>query len=125
MTMRAKWKRAKSKAKRQAVDRSLHPVVGDPWVYEEEVWTASDWWLRHFNKEFWSIEGMIRTPSSGYTRPEVVGVASEMYAQGIVDAHNAAMREMRERIANPSHHAPPLGGGSVHGVVLRPNVLQP
>ena len=27
MTMRAKWKRAKSKAKRQAVDRSLHPVV--------------------------------------------------------------------------------------------------
>ena len=26
---------------------------------------------------------------------------------------------------NPSHHAPPLGGGSVHGVVLRPNVLQP
>ena len=86
--------------KRQVVDRSLHPVVGDPWVYEEEVWTASDWWLRHFNEEFWSIEGMIRTPSSGFTRPEVVGVASEMYAQGIVDAHNAAMREMRERIAN-------------------------
>ena len=88
------------RGKRQAVDRSLHPVVGDPWVYEEEVWTASDWWLRHFNEEFWSIEGMIRTPSSGFTRPEVVGVASEMYAQGIVDAHNAAMREMRERIAN-------------------------
>ena len=30
MTMRAKWKRAKSKAKRQAVDRSLHPVVQIP-----------------------------------------------------------------------------------------------
>jgi hypothetical protein len=84
----------------------VNPIVGDSWEYEEEVWTAEEWTLEHFNDEYWSIIGMIRTPSTGDTRPEVVGVASEMYAQGIVDAHNAAIRELRARTANASLSLP-------------------
>ena len=86
--------------RKAAVPGTVGAVVGDPWEYEEEVWTAEDWWLEHFNKEWWSIMGMIRTPSTGDTRSEVVGVASDMYAQGIVDAHNTAMQEMRDLTAN-------------------------
>jgi len=86
--------------RKAAVPGTVGAVVGDSWEYEEEVWTAEDWWLEHFNEEWQSIMCMIRTPSTGDTRPEVVGVASDMYAQGIVDAHNTALRELRERIAN-------------------------
>jgi len=83
----------------------MNALVGDSWEYEEEVWTAEEWTLEHFNEKYWSIIGMIRTPSTGDTRPEVVGVASEMYAQGIVDAHNAAIRELRDRSANVTEQA--------------------
>jgi len=43
---------------------------------------------------------------------------------GIVHMHGGSL-VFHVFEANPSHHAPPLGGGSVDGVVLRPNALQP
>ena len=61
--------------------------------YEPEVWTSGEWWLESSNDDYWDIVGMIKTPSTGSTRPEIVGVVRTLYAQGIVDAHNAAIRE--------------------------------
>ena len=75
--------------------------TGNAWpAYEEEVWAAGDWRLEHFNEDSWAIIGLIKTPSDGFTRDEVVGVVTGMYAQGIVDAHNAAMQEIRDFITN-------------------------
>jgi hypothetical protein len=46
------------------------------WEYEPEAHTASKWTMSQFNEDYWSIKGLLTTPSDGLTRDEVMGVAS-------------------------------------------------
>lgn len=62
--------------------------------YEKEVHTSGYWWLEHFNEDYWSILGWLKTPSDGDRRDEVMGVASLSEAGRIVTAHNAEIKEL-------------------------------
>lgn len=68
----------------------------DDWEYEPEVHTASKWTMSHFNEDYWSIFGLLRTPSDGSTRDEVMGVAHRSEAERICEAHNAEVKELKE-----------------------------
>ncbi|HOX59357.1 MAG TPA: hypothetical protein P5205_19505 [Candidatus Paceibacterota bacterium] len=68
----------------------------DDWEYESEVHTASRWTMTHFNEGYWSIMGLLKTPSDGFTRDEVMGVAPKEEAERICEAHNAEVKELRE-----------------------------
>ena len=68
----------------------------EPDEYEEEVWVDGDWHLKKFNSRSYEIRGNIMTPSTKFVRTEVVGMASDLYAQDIVDAHNTIVKKLRE-----------------------------
>jgi hypothetical protein len=71
--------------------------------YETEVHTPSKWELSHFNGDYWSIEGMLITPSDSFVRGEVMGVAHKGEAERICKAHNdeiAAVRSQVRKAAN-------------------------
>lgn len=70
-------------------------------VHTARYWTlypARYWTLHHFNEDYWSIYGILKTPSDGSTREEVMGVAEGREAQRIVRAHNAEIAELNELI---------------------------
>jgi hypothetical protein len=66
------------------------------WEYEPEGHTASKWVMGHFNEDYWSIYGLVRTPSDGSTRDEVMGVAHKDEAKRICQAHNAEVKELQQ-----------------------------
>jgi hypothetical protein len=71
--------------------------------YEREVHTPSKWELSHFNENFWSMMGMVMTPSDASVRSEVIGVATKEEAERICKAHNdeiAAIRSQVHKAAN-------------------------
>lgn len=72
----------------------------EEWECEPEAHTASEWVMGHFNEDYWSIYGLLRTPSDGSTRDEVMGVAHKDEAKRICEAHNAEVAELL-RIQEP------------------------